>query len=149
MDKKKIEIVAAIVLVIAFALILSSSLKKAGQKLFPRAKTVTAAAVNAPENIKPVDLKKKEVKPEVVVPGSAVERDPFALPDVPAGPVSALSELRLTGITTNGKGKAIAIINENMVFVGGKIGHFTVLSIAGNKVVVTDGKQSYDLKLEQ
>ena len=92
---------------------------------------------------------KKEIRFEVKESEFGGERDPFALPDVQGGPTSAVSELRLTGITTNGKGKAIAIINENMVSVGGKIGRFTVVNITGSKVVVADEKQSYELKLER
>ena len=149
MDKKKIEIIAAVVLVIVFAFILAGSLKKAGQKLSQRAAAITATAIKAHENIKPVDGTKKVIKSEAKESEFAGERDPFALPDVQGVPASPVSELRLTGITTNGKGKAIAIINENMVSVGGKIGRFTVVNITGSKVVVADEKQSYELKLER
>ena len=152
MDKKKIEVIAAVVLVAVFILIFSGSLKKvvpAFQRAHPR---VTASGVSAPEKVKSlfaVNSAKKEINAKVESKESGHERDPFALPEVSERSASAVADLKLTGITTNSKGRMMAIMNENMISVGGKVGHFTVVDITAKKVVVTDGKQNFELKLEE
>jgi len=147
MDKKKLEIAAAAILIIIFVLILIGSLKKTGQKMPVPSKAVSPALL--PANIKPIAETKNEKKPDVKDEETDLGRDPFALPEVKRGPASAVSGLNLAGITTNGAGKAIAIINENMVSVGGKIGYFTVVDITSNRVILTDGTQNYELTLKQ
>ncbi len=152
MGKKKIEIIAAVALIVAFIFILSGSLKKvlpAFRRAHPR---ITAAGVSAPEKVKSlfdVDIAKKEIKAELEERESGYERDPFALSEISEGPVSAIADLKLTGITTNNKGRMIAIMNQDMVSAGDKIGHFTVVDITAKKVVVTDGKQNFELNLEE
>lgn len=152
MGKKKIEIIAAVALIVAFIFILSGSLKKV-LPAFRRAHLrVTASGVSAPERVKSlfdVDIAKKEIKSELEERASGYERDPFALPENSEGPVSAIADLKLTGITTNNKGRMIAIMNQDMVSAGDKIAHFTVVDITAKKVVVTDGKQNFELKLEE
>jgi hypothetical protein len=148
MDKKKIELIITAVLIAVFVFVLAGSIKKVGQKL-KKVSSVTATVAVVPGRIKPSVAAQKVVKPEALKETAGEERDPFALPEVGKSTASAISDIKLTGITTNGKGKAVALINENIVSVGGKVGDFTVVEISGNKVVLTDGKQNYDLKLER
>lgn len=78
----------------------------------------------------------------------SVERDPFMLAPVSKGPASEVSDLVLEGISSDGKGKAMAIISGSIVRSGGKIGKFTVVNILKTKVIVTDGKKEYTLTLK-
>ena len=150
MDRKKIEIIAVVVLIVAFIFTLSGSLKKVGSKLKSKA-GVSSLAMSAPQApAQNAAASKKKAKPEIKEEAYGPnDRDPFGPPDTPPTAVSGVSSMKLTGITTNGAGKAIAIINEEIVPVGGKIGTFTVVSISSKKVILTDGKETSELKLEE
>jgi len=148
MDKKKLEMIAVTVLIAVFVFLLSGSLRKVSAKLKAGAKAVAGAA-QAPRNAEPAAAPKKAGKADIKEEAYQDTRDPFALPENPTSGLSSLSDLKLTGITVNGKGKTIAIINEYMVSVGGKIGNLTVVSIGANKVTLSDGVHNYDIKLEQ
>jgi hypothetical protein len=74
-------------------------------------------------------------------------RDPFVLHEV-AVKVDSVENLRLMGITSGGNKKPMAVINNELVPVGAKIGKFEVIEISKKGVAVTDGKKIYTLKLE-
>ena len=153
MDKKKTEQVLAVVLIAVFVFILAGSVGKIMSKSKPKA-IAQAAASSAPAaapvslNISPHATAEKKAEPAAQDELSGGDRDPFAPINAQGGP-AGISGLNLTGITTTGSGKIIAIINETMVSSGDKIGEFTVVNITADKVVLKDSKQEVDLKLEQ
>ena len=149
MDKKKMEIAAAVALVMVFIFLLSGSVKKIAAR-FSAAKPQTPQAAHVPgAEARPLFESKKEVKIETDEPGSITERDPFSFPEMKqVTPGLDASDMKLTGISTNGKGKAMAIINDKMVSEGGAVGKYTVVKIAGNKVIITNGQKNFELKLK-
>jgi len=150
MDKKRLEIIVTAVLAVVLIFILSGALKKWVPKYPATANLrIPEEKVNVSAKTTPTFNAKKEGETNAEEYDYRRLRDPFSPPEVSEGPVSAISKLRITGITRDGKGKVIAIINEKIVNVGGKVGNFTVLDITANKAIVTDGKQNFELKLEQ
>lgn len=149
MDKKKIEIIAVVLLIATFIFTLSGSLKKVGSK-FKAKSEVVSAAINAPQAAAQASqASKKKMKPDIKEEiYAAGDRDPFGLPDSPQA-AGGISTLKLTGISTNGAGKMIAVINEEIVPAGGKIGNFTVVNITSKKVILTDGQKTTELKLAE
>jgi hypothetical protein len=145
MNKKNIQILIAIALSVVLVLILYGNLSKtAGGSAGKQGKEVIGVA----EKVRPLfETKKIDKLPEEEI---VSDRDPFApVPVVTQLAPSAVSDLELNGITTNAKGKPMALISGEMVQVGGRIAGFTVTSITKDKVVVTDGKDTKTLTLER
>lgn len=76
-------------------------------------------------------------------------RDPFVLKEMGSG--SVLSGLKIMGITAaaGANKKSMAIINDEIVSVGSKVGQYEVVQIMKDRVTITDGKDNFDLLLEQ
>lgn len=146
MDKKKLELVIAGILIVVFVVMLANAFAKVRQK------AARVPAVQRPDDgaasplSRLVAIRTKETKRAAVARTIPWGRDPFVLEE--SGPVqaSAIGSLRLMGITVGQKnGKPHAIINDEIVSVGSRIGAFTVVNILPTKVVVTDGEKEYDL----
>ncbi|MDD5422441.1 MAG: hypothetical protein PHT32_03345, partial [Candidatus Omnitrophica bacterium] len=74
-------------------------------------------------------------------------RDPFMLEDSSSGDLSKVSSLKLMGITSSKDSPHKAIINNIIVSVGSTIGKFRVLDISNDTVLVSDGKETFSLKI--
>lgn len=149
MDKKKLEYIAAGALVLVLLALLSGPLKRILFKAPPAAqghKDVSGLA----EKMRPLfDAKKDEAAQAGEPDAPESDRDPFALPSTPVQSPSGISELALSGITTNAKGRPMALINGEMVTAGSKIGGFTVTAISKEKVDLSDGANTYTLTMER
>jgi len=74
-------------------------------------------------------------------------RDPFSSGPAVSAPAT-LSDMVLTGILWDDSAP-LAMINDNLVGAGDKIGGYTAVEIKKDKVVLTDGEQNYTLTLPQ
>lgn len=72
-------------------------------------------------------------------------RDPFSSGPA-ASPPTSVSDMSLTGILWDDRAP-LAVINDNPVAVGDKIGMYTVAEIDKDKVILTDGTKNYELTL--
>lgn len=73
-------------------------------------------------------------------------RDPFARPQ--GEETGVVPDLSLLCIIRNDEG-ALAFINESIVRVGDKIADKTVKRIEQNRVILTDGRKDYILKMQE
>jgi hypothetical protein len=84
-------------------------------------------------------------KPPVKSAYSSWGRNPFAL----AGEKGAsLEDLRLEGILSDSN-KFSAIINDRVVTIGEEIEGNTIVAIKADRVILSDGKKEFELKLSQ
>ena len=72
-------------------------------------------------------------------------RDPFTPGDISA---IKISELTLNGIIWD-KVEPHAIINNEIVKLRDKVGSYTIVDITHNKVVISDGFNNFELRLER
>jgi len=157
MDKKKTELIVTGVLIVIFVIVLTNSIMKIRAKTAPRpSEAITEQPANPasqlsifPEKERPghstAAISKKEAR-EKTVPTWG--RDPFTREETIISSDSGVSSLRLMGITI-GSSKSMAIINNEIVNTGSKIGKFTVLKIARDRVVLTDGTENFELILNK
>jgi len=149
--KQQKEIIIMVVGVVILVAILAVNLIKS------KPKTASSPAGAAVQTI----LQKTALPvaaPEMKEPGTAVSesdaqwgRDPFMLKEFGAGGVveDSFASLTLEGTTAGDGIRPSAIINDEIVKEGSKIGKFTVLSIIKNKVIVTDGKDETELIIDR
>lgn len=148
MDKKRLELIAGVVLVLVFIFILSMSLARFKLKTPSSIKKEASVQTAAGLKTKP-SFKAKKEKGHEEKKGLPWGRDPFVLEESVQGAEGTIGNLRLMGITVGDKTKSMAIINDEIASVGSKIGKFTVLKIYQDLVVVTDGENNYDLKMKR
>lgn len=74
-------------------------------------------------------------------------RDPFSIGQAPSG-MSSFRGVYLSGIVWDNE-RPTAIINDNIVGIGAKVGGITVIDIKQNKVVLNDSSGNFELKLGQ
>lgn len=134
MDKKKIQIAIAAGLSIVLAMLLYQNFKKVSGRPGPKTEK---DVIGVAEKVRPLFEAKKE---DVSAADEVIsERDPFSKV---TGPVAqapqAISGLELTGITTNAKGKPMALISGEIVSVGSRVGGCEVISISNDKVELCD-----------
>ncbi len=146
MDKKKIEIVVVAIGGIILAALVVQNIGKVVSGHGARTPSAPTIAVAELESI--FTPKKAEAEKRREAKDLAWGRDPFVLGGGTAEVSDTIASLKLMGITARGTTKAVAIINNEMVHEGTKIGKFTVVKILQKKVVVTDGKESFELLLE-
>ena len=72
-------------------------------------------------------------------------RDPFTPGDISA---IKISELTLNGIIWD-RVEPHAIINNEIVRIGDKVSNYTIVDITHNKVVINDGFNNFELRLER
>lgn len=72
-------------------------------------------------------------------------RDPFSSGPAVSSPTT-ISDMRLTGILWDDVAP-LAMINDNPIGVGDKIGGYTVADIQKDTVILTDGTKNYELRL--
>lgn len=159
MDKKKAELVITGVLIVIFIIVLTNSIMKIRGKIPPAPKPKLVDEVSEP----PALTTRKEtlsVKTEQFISKETLKkdirqktepswgRDPFVREETVISQDSGVSSLKLMGITTGGS-KSMAIINNEIVNVGSKVGKFTVLKIVKDRVVLTDGEKNFELMLNK
>lgn len=146
MDKKKQQIIIAGVLVVVLIALIGNTLLN---KPKPQAQVqsvepdVSAVAPASVPQVQPMPETKTENKSTDTTMWG---RDPFVLKEI--GAPGTVISLRVMGITLSKNKKRMAIINNEMVAVGSKIGQYSVVRILKDRVVVTDGKENFDLLLE-
>lgn len=142
-QKNQLMIVGALVAV--FALVFANSLRQVKAKLEPTTAYTQATPGAGLHDIKVFKGQVSEPKKEEreVKWG----RDPFVLQEASQGAVDSVASLKLMGIITGTNSKPKAIINNEILSVGSKLGKFTLKGISKNKVVVSDGEKDYDLNL--
>jgi hypothetical protein len=141
------KIVAVIVLSIVFLIVVWNSIVTINKKraVYARSRTTAVIAHAAREGMVFGGKTMQKIKDEKALEWG---RDPFQRYEIATEKVEDASRLRLMGITTGAKGKSIAVLNNEMVRAGSRIGKFQVISIEKDSVVVTDGKQKYTLKMQ-
>lgn len=144
MDKKKIEIIAVAILAAIFVYFWAGTLTKVTR----RTAVTTPAIVSGPGMLSTELFGTKQPAPVEKTEGSGWGRDPFALRETSPQEADTIASLKLMGITASDKTKAMAVMNDEIVRVGSKIGKFRVLKINPKSVVVTDGTENYTLKME-
>lgn len=72
-------------------------------------------------------------------------QDPFSSGPAVSSP-STISDMILTGILWDDTAP-LAMINDNPIGVGDKIGGYTVVEIHKDRVILTDGTKTYELRL--
>lgn len=144
MDKKKIEIIGVAVLAAAFIYMWAGTIAKVRHAV-----VTPPAAVSVPAIIPNQGLFGVKQAPVVKkTQGVGWGRDPFVLRDTSPQDADTIAGLKLMGITVSDNMKAMAVINNEIVKVGSRIGRFRVLKIAAKSVIVTDGRENYTLKME-
>lgn len=150
MDKKRLELIGSVALAVVFIVILTNSFMRAKRKapsIKKRASAESAPALKAESLFR---MKREKVEKEIVEKSLlGWGRDPFILQASGQGDEGTVIGLKLMGITVAEKAKSMAIINDKIVSVDSKIGKFTVLKISPDKVIVSDGEKSYELKMKR
>ncbi|MBN2453476.1 MAG: hypothetical protein JXB40_04365 [Candidatus Omnitrophica bacterium] len=75
-------------------------------------------------------------------------RDPFMPPDTMAEITDVNSQISLTGIITS-HNENKALINDQILPVGSRIGKFRIKEILKDTVIITDGKEEIKLEVKQ
>lgn len=128
MDRKKIELIATIVLAIVFLIFLTNTLKKVSKK--PEAVSIVEKKIAVTTHREPTA--EEEISPFLW------GRDPFVL--VETGAVETGATIVLGGIIWDKK-RPKAMINNEIYKVGDKIGNTEIVDIKRNSVVIkVDGK---------
>ncbi len=78
--------------------------------------------------------------------GVNLKRDPFSMRTIAATKETSSHGIRLSGILWD-EDSPRAVINEEILKVGDKISGSTVTSIEKDRVVLSDAKGSFDLKI--
>lgn len=146
MDKKKLEVIAAVVLTLILITLLANIILKEMRR-HGTLKPLSGAPVASSGTTGLISTgKTPDMKRDTSV--LAWGRDPFVLRESAPTMIDGIDSLRLMGITTGKKGAMIAIINNEMVSTGSYIGKFKVIKILGDRVVVNDGGKNVDLRME-
>ncbi|MFH1411836.1 MAG: hypothetical protein ABIG55_04235 [Candidatus Omnitrophota bacterium] len=143
------KLVFIVVGLVILAIVLASN--RNGGKKAPAKENAKQYAASGPDVRTPDEIKKKKntriADIQELVPRSG-RSDPFVPPRSRPRKIGFYSSsFRLEGVTTSPDGKVMAIINDEIVAVGGKIGSAEVVSIAKEEVVIREGEKEYKLKL--
>lgn len=144
MDKKRIEIIITIGLIIIFIFLLASSLKKIRQKFrSAQAPSVSSLQPSLPQ----ISGQKKEEPARNKARVLNWARCPFSGKIYSTGKTEAVN-LRLAGILWDTKNPQ-ALINGRVVQEGDTIGDFVVIKILTDKVKLLHGDKYIEIKLEK
>jgi len=147
MDKKqKKEIIIMAVGAVILGLLLANNLGKV------KVKTASSTVGDIADKVFQKAAPKKEVpRKDIADTDTQWGRDPFTLHETGGGGEGGeyVSGLTLVGITEGAGIMPSAIINDEIVKEGSKIGKFTVLSIKKDRVTVTDGKDKLELLIDR
>ena len=146
MDKRKLKLLIAGILIIVFTFIVINSFKKVKSKYVFIKSQVSAKALPAQEFEPLFATKRLEVKKEEREIGWG--RDPFMLQEASPERVDTIANLKLMGITIDKTAKSMVVINNELLSIGDKIGKFRVIKIFKDSVVLTDEKENFELKLK-
>ena len=143
MDKKKTELLVIAAGLVVLIVLLMNNLKVILPKKMPASNPSQAGDLRGRKTgtlfTVPVEVKKefKEL---------GWGRDPFVLQESTA---PERVSLKLMGITAgDDKRKAMAVINDDIVTVGSKVGNYKVVQINKHEVVLNDGTKDTVLKME-
>jgi hypothetical protein len=149
MNRQKLELVAIPVLALVLLLVLWSSLAKVGIFRSKGPPKIAPAAALPEAGSRAIETR-EEPKKEAPIENLAWGRDPFVLREVSGEGASEIQDLSLMGITWSSDRKAYsAIVNDELVVVGSKVGKFKVVEIGKDRVRVADEKGTYDLNLKK
>lgn len=135
MDRKKIELIATIVLAIVFLVFLTNTLRKISKK--PKAVPVVEKKIAFTKHRKPKT--EEEIAPLVW------GRDPFVL--VETGAVERGAPIVLGGIIWDKK-QPKAMINNEIYKIGDKIGNIEIIEIKRNSVIIKEDGKTREISLD-
>lgn len=144
MKKDAIELTITVVLIVVLIFVVVNIFKgKSGKK--PK-EIVTTLNMQAPQE-KPKTAPKADTIDKLKARADSLDwtKDPFVYRPAAAGTVVTL---RLEGIVWD-EVSPKAIISNNIVGVGDKIGESTIVEIRKEAVVLNDGEKIFELKLEE
>ena len=142
MRDKKIVILTVLGIAAVFSLIYGITAPPKGRRSFsPEATKVSASRVHEALSGGAVSTERRTRKTKFTSWG----RDPF---NPKIGSAAAHSDLVLQGILSHA-GKPQAIINNDIIEVGDKIGRNTVVDIGKNAVILESGEEKFTLKLRE
>ncbi|MCD6583860.1 MAG: hypothetical protein J7K71_04160 [Candidatus Omnitrophica bacterium] len=152
MDKKRVELIITLGLVIIFIFVLAVNLKpkKPKQKLSPSSKIS--------EKEKGVSISKKKIEKILRASPQEIEkqknraqlswgRDPFFSSFLVKKEVSKTTSLTLKGVTIGKDKKGYAFINDEIVTIGDTIEGYQVIEIQKNKVILKRDNELFYLTL--
>ncbi len=146
MDKKRLEIIvtAVLILVLLFSWLnsLKALKKRAGQK--PAVPVSIKQEARAPSPAAEPAIKQDALSNQ----DSDWCRDPFSGKVYKVAKEEVQKDLRLVGILWS-KEKPTAIINNKIVGVGSSVGGNTVVEIKEDRVILSDGMHTFELKIGQ
>ena len=146
MDKKRLEVIAAIILTLILIALLANIILREIRR-HGTLKPLSGAPVTSTGTPGLVSTDKtSDTKRDTSV--LAWGRDPFVLRESAPTMIEGIESLKLMGITTGKKGAMLAIINNEMVSAGSYVGKFKVIRILDDKVVLDDGGKNVDLRME-
>ena len=76
----------------------------------------------------------------------SLKRDPFFSSLITSSASMTISDVTLSGILWDATAP-LAMLDENPVSIGGKVGQYTVIDIQKDRVILTDGEKNYELRL--
>lgn len=144
-EKKHIELALIGALLIVFAYIVTGLFNR------PGARDQQRAVINVEQPTAKAGLKFEwpaSAKKHVNVRPASWDRDPFVMGEALPGEHASVTSLLLKGIVTEGAKPPKAIINDEIVTVGSAIECFRVTRITDGKVIVTDGKEDFELSIQ-
>lgn len=140
MDKRKIELSVIPVLILVFLFTSGNLLKKIAVARKTPAPRSSVPAQAVPPEPPTIAAQRGQVAPEATREADW-GRDPFVLLETPREDGDLSGQLVLMGISVTGLGNPTAIINNEIVTAGSRIGKYTILRIDQNSVVATDGSK--------
>ncbi len=150
-DRKIIEKIALPALVLVFIIMFGNMANKTGilgRKPPPAPVPKISAGLMGPGlgEVKAPEAAKKKAPPGDIGWG----RDPFLPYEASFQEADSIQNLRLMGITSSLDKKTYsAIINDELVQIGSRVGKFELISIKKDRVIVKDDKARYELKLAE
>jgi hypothetical protein len=144
--KKQAGIVAVLIVILVFAVMntRNSLIKSKEQK---DQALQTSQAVELPVTVKNPRVDVLYNKISAADKDLSSLRDPFAFPAVQAEYSASLPilKIKLNAILWD-KDRSLAVINHNVVKKGDKAGHYTVIDIKADRVILNDGTKDIELK---
>ena len=152
MNRKTIEKVGLPLLLLVFIVMIGNLLTQMG--VLGRRKASPSAAkpnIASPLSSRLVSDNAPETAKKTLPAGEmGWGRDPFVPYEMAFQEADSIQNLRLMGITASSDKKAYsAIINDEVMTIGSRIGKFEIISIKKDRVIVKDDKGRYDLKLTE
>ncbi len=147
MDKKRVELTVVGFLLMVLVITFANSIVKIRPRAAMKGKDQPSPALQeAGEYLfrTKASVQKGRLTEEKTLWG----RDPFMLHGSADAEAASAENLKLMGITIGKNSKPIAIINDQLVGPGSKIGKFRILKVFPTKVIVSDGEKTFELEMK-